>query len=256
MTPKAPPGGRVLVLQHHPDEHPAGLGPLLEGAGFTLHTVELDAGQPLPDPDPFDALLVMGGPQHVWEEDEHPWLVGEKAAIRRWVAELGRPYLGVCLGHQLLADALGGTVQRMGEPEIGVNEIVLTSAGRDDPVTGSLPSPLPALQWHEAEVVTPPPGATVLASNQFSPVQALRAGPLAWGVQFHLEVDRTTVPTWAAVAEYERTLAETLGSAEALDRAVAEHLTTMTAATAALVTGFIDAAFGMTSRPSSLEPVA
>ena len=125
--------GHALVLQHHPDEHPGSLGPTLEDAGLTLSTVELDAGQPIPALDPFDLLVVMGGPQQVWEEDEHPWLVDEKAVIRHWVGELHRPFLGVCLGHQLLADAMGGRVARMETPEIGVHDIRRTSDGAGDP---------------------------------------------------------------------------------------------------------------------------
>ncbi len=219
------------------------LGPLLERAGFTLETVELDAGQAIPELDAFDVLLVMGGPQHVWEDREHPWLVDEKAVIRRWVAELGRPCLGVCLGHQLVADALGGTVRAMAVPEIGVNDVELTPEGVADPVVGMLPARLPALQWHEAEVVEPPPGAVVLARNAHSAVQALRVPPLTWCVQFHLEVGSATVPKWAAVPEYERTLVENLGSARVLEEAVRNHLTTMTVATANLVAAFLKTTF-------------
>src|SRR5580704_15042951 len=87
--------GRVLVLQHHPDEDPGSLGPLLVDAGLSLVVVELDAGEAIPPLEPVDLLLVMGGPMDVWEEDEHRWLVAEKAVIRRWVAELGRPFLGI-----------------------------------------------------------------------------------------------------------------------------------------------------------------
>ena len=123
----------------------------------------------IPALEPFDLMLVMGGPQHVWEEKEHPWLVTEKAAIRRWVGELGRPYLGVCLGHQLLADALGGQVALMETPEIGVIEVERTPAGASDPLFGRLPAQVPGLQWHEAEVVEAPDGAIVLAENAFSP---------------------------------------------------------------------------------------
>jgi GMP synthase-like glutamine amidotransferase len=200
-------------------------------------------------------LLVMGGPQHVWEEDEHPWLVQEKAAIAHWVSELGQPCLGVCLGHQLLADALGGTVKPMAVPEIGVNEIQLTTAGLADPVARNLPRTLPALQWHEAEVVEPPPGAVVLARNEHCEVQALRAGPLAWGLQFHLEVGPDTVPKWAAVPEYERTLNETLGSPLLLQEAARHHLPVMSAATADLVGAFLEIAFGISGAGANRRPI-
>jgi GMP synthase-like glutamine amidotransferase len=236
---------RVLVLQHHPDEDPGALGALLQGAGFTLETVELDAGEAIPELEPFDMLVVMGGPQHVWQEKEHSWLVDEKASIRRWVAELGRPCLGVCFGHQLVADALGGTVRAMAVPEIGVNSIELTPEGVADPVFGMLPGLLPGLQWHEAEVVEPPPGAVVLARNEHSPVQALRVSPLTWCVQFHLEVGPGTVPKWAAVPEYERTLVASLGSAQALEEAVRNHLSTMNIATGNLVAAFLETAFAI-----------
>jgi len=232
------------------------LGVLLERAGFGLHAVELDAGQDIPDLEPFDVLLVMGGPQHVWEEDENPWLVQEKAALAHWVSELRRPCLGVCLGHQLLADALGGTVKPMAVPEIGVNEIHLTTEGMADPVVRNLPCTLPALEWHEAEVVEPPPGALVLARNNHSEVQALRVGPLAWGVQFHLEVGPGTVPEWASVPEYERTLNETLGSTLLLQAAVGRSFPAMSAAAAEVVGAFLKAAFGISPAADSRDPIA
>jgi GMP synthase-like glutamine amidotransferase len=242
---------RGLVLQHHPDEHPGALGVLLEGAGFTLETVELDAGEAIPELDPFDVLVVMGGPQHVWEEEGYPWLVDEKATVRHWVADLGRPCLGVCLGHQLVADALGGTVRPMAVPEIGVHDIELTPEGVADPVVGTLPQRLPGLQWHAAEVVEPPPGAVVLARNEHSAVQALRVPPVTWCVQFHLEVEPRTVPKWAAVPEYERTLVASLGTARALEDEVRKHLSTMTAATANLIAAFLEAAFAFSPTGSS-----
>ncbi len=248
-APPPPDTGRVLVLQHHPDEDPGALGPLLAAAGLTLTTVELDRSEPIPPLEDFDFMVVMGGPMDVWQQAEHPWLVEEKLAIRHWVAALGRPYLGVCLGHQLLADALGGAVGPMETPEIGVMDIVLTADGRADALFGGLAPVFPGLQWHGAEVTEPPPDAAVLAHNEYSAIQALRVGERAWGVQFHLEVDTTTVPTWAGVPEYASALERTCGSPAVLARAVEEELPAMAAAARDLVHEFVGSAVGLSPSP-------
>jgi len=228
------------VLQHHPDEHPGSLRRLLEEMGFCLSTVELDAGEPIPALDAFDVLLVMGGPQQVWEDDEHPWLADERAAIRTWVGALRRPFLGVCLGHQLLADAMGGRVARMPRAEIGVLDVRRTPDGAKDRLFGLLPTVFPGLQWHEAEVVEAPPDSTVLAQSAASPVQAFRVGHCALGVQFHVEVEPDTVSKWAAVPDYARTLALEFGSADTLKRAVAAQLERMTAIAASLARALLE----------------
>src|SRR6185369_7395324 len=110
---------RILVLQHASVEHPGIFREFFRADGYAWDTVELDAGETIPALEPYDFMLVMGGPQDTWQEAEHPWLVAEKAAIRRFVLDMRRPYLGICLGHQLLAAALGGKVQP-GTPEVGV----------------------------------------------------------------------------------------------------------------------------------------
>ena len=127
---------RLLVFQHIDCEHPGSLRTFLAEQGVQWDTVELDAGEKIPPLENYHALWVMGGPMDVWEVDEHPWLREEKAAIRRWVRELKKPYLGLCLGHQLLADALGGKCAPQRPPEIGILEITLTEEGNADALLG------------------------------------------------------------------------------------------------------------------------
>ena len=97
----------ILVFQHIECEHPGMLRTCLSEHDVAWDAVELDQGEAIPDLNAYDALWVMGGPMDVWDIDKYPWLVEEKDAIRFWVKELKRPFLGLCLGHQLLADALG-----------------------------------------------------------------------------------------------------------------------------------------------------
>jgi len=180
--------------------------------GVATHTVELDAGEAIPSLDNFDALMVMGGPMDVWQKESHPWLQAEITAIRDWVAIRQRPYLGFCLGHQLLAEALGGTVEVAGEAEIGVLSVELTDAGKSSAFLEKLPARIKCFQWHSAEVSRPPDGAEILASSPACTVNAMSWGPLAFSIQFHVEITPTTVAEWGAVPEYAQALEAAFGS--------------------------------------------
>ncbi len=205
----------ILVFQHVDVEHPGVFREFWEEAGHLWVPVELDAGEAIPALDGFDLLVVMGGPMDVWQEDEYPWLRAEKAAIRHWAGALGRPYLGVCLGHQLLAAALGGEVTPMARPEVGLTDVAVTLAGRSDPVLRDFGPTVETFQWHGAEVSKPPDGAEVLAANAACPVQAMRCGRHAYGFQYHCEITATTVSDWERIPAYRASLEQALGSAEA-----------------------------------------
>lgn len=232
---------RFLVFQHHPAEHPGIFRDFLAADGIAWDAVELNAGEEIPDLAPYDALLVMGGPMDVWQEEAHPWLRAEKAAIARSVRELERPYLGLCLGHQLLADALGGKVGPMAQGEIGICEVALSESGRQDPLLGGSEDAIKALQWHSAEVKVLPEGAVALAHSDVSSNQAIRVGKNAYGLQYHLEVEADTVRNWGEIEEYRKALESSLGpgALEPLDEETAACLPGFNAAARRLYDAFL-----------------
>jgi GMP synthase-like glutamine amidotransferase len=212
---------KILVLQHEACEHPGEFRRFLAEDGHDWVPVELDAGEVPPALDGFDALWVMGGPMDVWEEDRHPWLVGEKALIREAVEGRGMPFLGLCLGHQLLACALGGECAKAKTPEIGVLPVQMTEMGAESIFLDDVPEVFPCLQWHGAEVTRLPEGARVLATSPDCAVQAMNWGPRALSMQFHLEIEADTVRNWTAIPVYRDALEAAFGPGGA-DRLAAD----------------------------------
>jgi GMP synthase-like glutamine amidotransferase len=205
---------RFLVFQHVACEHPGALAPLMRARGIAWDTVELDAGDAIPPLAGYDALLVFGGPMNVDEEDRFPWLGAEVATIREAVAR-DLPYLGFCLGAQLLAKALGAPVTPAPAPEVGLMPVQLTAAGAADPLFRGLPAELAVFQWH-GDTFAVPEGAVLLATAPTCAHQAFRRGR-AYGLQFHVEVTPDMVDDWGCVPEYRGAL-ERLRGPGAMDR--------------------------------------
>ena len=200
---------RVLVLQHIACEPPGVFEDVLRERGATLLRVELDEGEPLPDPGAFDAIVAMGGPMSATDDDELPWLAGEKQLIAEAV-HVDVPFFGVCLGVQLLAASLGARVYPGPEAEVGLLPVTLTEAALGDPVFAGLPHELVTLQWH-GDTFDLPEDAVRLAGSPAYENQAFRYRH-AYGVQFHLEVSGEMAAEWAEVPAYAASLERTLGA--------------------------------------------
>jgi GMP synthase-like glutamine amidotransferase len=188
---------RALVLQHVAVEGPGTLASYLAARGWTLATVALYEGVHLPeDAREYQAVIVMGGPMGVYDEAEYPFLRDEHQFLTRVLGQ-GVPLLGICLGSQLLAKALGARVYRNPQKEIGWYTVDLTPAGAIDPLFAGLTSPVPVFQWH-GDAFDLPPGARLLASSPLCTHQAFRYGDRVYGLLFHLELTPDIIHSWIA----------------------------------------------------------
>lgn len=182
------------VLQHETWEGPGLIAEALAAHAIPFAIVRLDRGDAVPKASNVDGLVVMGGPMGVYEAAEYPFLAAEQRLIAACV-EGGRAVLGVCLGAQLLAAALGAPVSKGPEMEAGEGSVVLTGAGRQDPVLGGDVGELPVVHWHQ-DTFPLPKGADLLASSRMYEQQAFRLAPKVYGLQFHMELDAEQANDW------------------------------------------------------------
>tara|TARA_B100001173_G_C15864021_1_gene494297 strand:+ start:104 stop:826 length:723 start_codon:yes stop_codon:yes gene_type:complete len=211
---------KIIVLQHIKIEDPGYIKDLMLSDNVDLTTVELDEGEKIPrDLSSFDAMFCMGGPMDTYMEEEYPWLVEEKKKIKEFVVDLKKPYLGFCLGCQLLGEVVGGKVVKSKSSEIGIMDINFSKNKKSDNLFSSFPDKIKSLQWHSYEVngLDDNQDIKILASSPITKYQIFRYQKHAYGIQFHIEIKDTTVNEWGCVPEYKKALESHLG-AGALDK--------------------------------------
>jgi GMP synthase (glutamine-hydrolysing) len=196
-------------------EGPGLLAEVLRSGGQPFDVVRLDLGATVPDADSIGGLVVLGGPMGV-HDDAYSWLVPERDLLAA-TAGAGKPVLGVCLGAQQLAAALGASVTTGPTPEVGLGRVELTGPGRLDPVMGPeygglSATSIPCVHWHQ-DTFDLPDGATHLAATRLFPHQAFRWGYRAYGFQFHVEVNRALADGWEPFLPADTTL-DRVGVAE------------------------------------------
>jgi GMP synthase-like glutamine amidotransferase len=183
----------LLVFQHERHEPPAVLGSVLRDHGHRLRVIELFAGQPLPpDLDDVDGIVSMGGSPNVDQTHEHPWIAGEMALLKQ-AHERSIPIVGICLGAQLIAAALGGKVAPMATPEAGWANVKQAFPGTIDTIFGGIPWDTMQMHLHGQEVTALPPGGTPLAGSKLCKTQAFRVGMTTYGFQYHFEWNHTDI---------------------------------------------------------------
>ena len=232
---------RLLVFQHVAAEPLGTLDPLIRQRGHRMRFVNFERDPDArPDVDRYKGLVVLGGPMNVEDQARRPHLRTELAAIERML-ELGRPVLGICLGAQLLAHALGAPVLRHHTREIGWYPVQATDAGRADPVLAPLGAAAPVFQWHGCRFEVPH-GAVQLARGEDCEQQAFRHGANAYGFQFHLEMDEPLVERWLQTPAYREEL-EGAGlphDAQAIRAQTRTHIAGMQRRAEAVFNNFLD----------------
>ena len=222
----------VIVLQHIKIEDPGYIKDLMIDDGINLTTIELDEGESIPSNlNKFDAMFCMGGPMDTWMEKDYPWLIEEKKRIKEFVVNLKKPYLGFCLGCQLLGEVIGGKVVKSKKPEIGMLDINFSQTKNNDLLFSKFPEKIKSLQWHSYEVqgLDNNNDVTLLASSPVTKYQIFKYKNHAYGIQFHIEVKKNTVNDWSCVPEYKQALENQLGegAVEIFDKEAALNMQNM-----------------------------
>ena len=226
---------RLFVLHHLDRTFLGGAAEPLKAATLDVVERDLKRGDPLPEPGEADAIVSLGGDQSVRDIDKYDYLQAEVKYLRD-EAERGTPILGVCLGGQLLAHALGGTVDRLPRRIVKWAAVEKLPAAEGDPVIGPLPNPVHALHWNEDGFSIPPGGVELLTRAAPEGADAFRWGESAWGIQFHPEADADALEGWYSDVDW---LIEAGVEEEAAREADRVHLPGQRATAEGIFGGFV-----------------
>jgi GMP synthase-like glutamine amidotransferase len=191
----------ILIAKHVDNEGPGLIEDCLKQEKIPYQVLSLESSLHLPRLDHFTHIVILGGPMNVYEEDRYPFLAEEDLFIKEAI-QRGKSILGICLGAQLIAKALGAKVFKASVKEIGWYDVSLTRIGSIDPFFSHLPRAFSAFQWHE-DTFEIPHGAILIATSPLVPHQAFRYGDNAYGLQFHLEVTQDIICEWMETYEEE-----------------------------------------------------
>ncbi|MFW6060108.1 MAG: type 1 glutamine amidotransferase [Phycisphaeraceae bacterium] len=249
----------ILIFQHHPLEGPERLGAILRGYGHRLRVCELYEDPTLPpDLDGIDGVVSLGGPMNVDQADEHAWMAGEMQMLRE-AHEHKIPVVGICLGAQLVAKALGGEVSAMEQPEVGFEPVQLAFPGTIDPVHNGIPWRTWQFHMHGQEVTTLPGDGTPLSGSKACRTQAYKVGLTTYCFQYHFEWTRQTID---AVLEKNSAMVEQTGKSDEEIRAAIDahyemfrHLDDRLCHNIAALLMPIDKRFGARHAPAEPNPL-
>ena len=232
---------KLLVFQHVPHEILGTLHPMLRNAGFRMRYVNFGRSNcSIPKLRNYDGLVVLGGPMNVDESDEYPYLVPETESIREFI-NMDLPVLGICLGSQLIAKALGARVYKNPEKEIGWYDVSTTEEGKRDPLLGVFGEVEKVFQWH-GDTFEIPPGASHLATSPACANQAFRYGDKVYGFQFHLEVDAPMIERWLVTPVNRKEIKELSGkiNPDTIRSQTPKNINTLSELSRRTFSGFID----------------